>query len=94
MARSQETSQHVHQEICWAAMTTVVNLGNIVQRVVDRFDQDPFAQEQFVVEPDQAWFHRAFDRSEQCSAALHQPRQQVFGQIAFITDPFAKEALG
>jgi hypothetical protein len=93
MAISQETSQYVHQEICWAAMTTVFNLGNVFQLIVDGFDQHPFAQEQFVVEPDQAWFHIPLDRGEQFYATLHQPRKPLFGQIAFITDQFAKEAL-
>jgi len=74
-------------------MTTVFNWGNVFQLIVDGFDQHPFAQEQFVVEPDQAWFHVPLDWGEQFYTALHQPRQQVFGQIAFITDQFAKEAL-
>ena len=37
MAISEETSQYVHQEICWAAMTTVFNLGNVFQLLICRY---------------------------------------------------------
>ena len=70
----------------WAAMAALVNLRNVFELIVDGLDQHPLAQEQLIVEPHQAGLHVLADGSEQLDALLPQPRQQVLGQVAFISD--------
>ena len=73
-------------------MTTMFNLRNIFQLVVDGLDQHPLAQEQLIVELDQARLHGALDRGQQLYSLLQQPRHQLFGEVPLLSHEFPKEA--
>ncbi len=51
-------------------MTTMFNLGDILQLVMNGFDQYPIAPKEFVVKPDQERLYILADRSEQLDALL------------------------
>ncbi len=70
------------------------NWGDVLQLIVDGLDQSPFAQEPLLVEPDQTQLHAPFDGGQQLDFPLHQPRHQVFGEVACVPDQLAKAALG
>jgi hypothetical protein len=84
VAVGDEASQHIDQEIRWTPLATMFNLGDILQLVMDGFDQHSLAQEQLIVESDQAWLHVLADGGEQIQPLLQEARHQGWGEIAFI----------
>ncbi len=88
-----QSTDDINQKVGRAAMPGMFNLSLVFQLVVDRFDEHPLAQEEFICEFDQALFHGPLDGSEQFHALLQERGDQGLREIAFISKQRPEESL-
>jgi len=74
-------------------MATVFDLRDVFELVIDRFDDDPFAQEPLVRARDQAVFHIPLDGGKQLDPVSKELLKHPLGEIAFVAQQFPKESL-
>ena len=65
-----QSRQQVDQEIDLRAMTCVLDLADVLELVVDGFDQRSFAQQEFIDHRHQLVLHILFELGDQLQAAL------------------------
>ena len=93
MAISDQTGKDVDEAVDRAAMTSMLNLGDIFELIDDAFDDGPFAQEQFVNPRQQAVFH-VFPElgNELDTQRVEELFKQRLRNIAAIRNQLAKQA--
>lgn len=83
----------MHHEIVGTAMARMLNLADILELIVDRFDQRPFAQEQLISQIQDLAVHVLTQLGDQMHPVLHQELlSQGLGDVAFVAKEFAEEA--
>jgi hypothetical protein len=94
MAVSNQPSHQVHQEVDRAAMTRMLDLADILELIIDRFNDGPLAQEQFVRHLKQAVVHLFAQLRDEVNALGDQEvLRERLGKIAFGVFEFARSVL-
>jgi hypothetical protein len=77
---SNEFSQHdVEDKVERAAMARMLNLGLVLELIVDGFDDIAFAEQELVEQRDQAIFHNGFESGNPLNPLLLQLLEQGVG---------------
>jgi len=91
VAVSNQAAQNIDAEVDRTAMTRMLNLGDVLQLVDDRFDNGTLASQQLIGEPHQSGFHVALRLGKQLDAAgAEQLLKQRLRHIAPVCKHFAK----
>ena len=81
------------EEVEGAAVRGVLNLTDILELIVDRLDQSPLAEQEFVCQGEQPVLHVLAELRDQMEALLD---EEGFGEglraVALVPEQFAKEA--
>ena len=93
MTIGNQPTDHIDEKIGWTPMATVFDLRDVFELVIDRFDDDPFAQEPLVRARDQAVFHIPLDGGKQLDPVSKELLKHPLGEIAFVAQQFPKESL-
>ena len=90
---SNQACDQIDKEIDKAAMSGMFDLRNVLQLVVDGFDDCAFSEQQFVDPGHQAVLHILANASHQLNIFLKQLGEQVLRDIASVCKELAKEIL-
>ena len=94
MAVSDQPTQEIDTEIERTAMTGMLNLRDVLELVVNGFDDGTSAEQQLVTEGHQAVFHVGFELSDELYTVLKELLKGGLGEIAFVAKQLAEQALG
>lgn len=83
----------MNKEVVDTSMATVLNLGDILELVMDCFDKGALAQHEFVPQWHQPRFHVAANAGNKLDVLLQQLFKQGLGEIAFVTKQLAEQGL-
>lgn len=91
MTIGNQPTDHMDEKVGWASMATVFNLRDVLQLVVDRFDDGPVAQQPLVRQRDQPVFHVLLEWGKQLYSLEEKCLKEPLGQIAFVAQQFAEQ---
>ena len=72
MGISDQARNEIDEEVKGAAMARMLNLRNVLELVIDSFDDGTLTQEQFVGHEHQLVFHIGFEFGDELNALLHE----------------------
>src|SRR5215831_763088 len=93
MTVGKESSKQMHHEICWTAMTRVLDLRNILELVDNGLDDRSFAQQQFVRQMHEMILHVFAQPGDQLESLFKEQSRQGSGNVATIPKQFAAQSL-
>ena len=93
MRVSNQTADQIDTEIGKATMTSVFNLGNVLELVDDGFHDCSLALQEFVSHIHQPVFHIGLELGDELDALLPKLLKESLRQVAFVPKQFAKQAL-
>jgi len=88
-----ETGNQIDQKVIDAAMAGMLDLRNVLELVIDGFNDGSFAKKQFVRQRDQAVLHVLAQRGDQLKALCEQLFKQSFGDVAPVTEQLTEQVL-
>ena len=75
-------------------MTGVFNLADVLELVVDGFDEGTLAQQQFIGQGEQLVLHPLAQLGNQLQVLFSQGLEELLGEIAPVPEEFAGESFG
>jgi hypothetical protein len=90
---SQQTGDEIDHEVGNAAMAGMGNLRNILEWVVDGFNQRPLAQHEFVEQGDEAILHILAQRRDELEVVGKELFKEWLRKIAFVAEELAPQPL-
>ena len=94
MAISNQPGNQIDQEIVDTAMPRMGDLRNILQLVIDRLNDGPFAQEQLVHQGQQSILHILANGRNQLNATSKQRLKELLGNVALVREQLPEQLLG
>jgi hypothetical protein len=92
MAVSDQVSNKVDHEVGNAAVSGVLDLGDVLELVIDGFDDSALAQQELVEQRQQAVLHVASDRCDQMKSLHDQLPCKLLGDVTFVAEKLAGQA--
>ena len=89
-----QASQQMHHKPCHTAMPGVLNLADVLQLVVDRLNERPFAEKQLIPPPHEPILHVLADFGQEFESLSKEGIVQGLGNIAPITKELAESRWG
>ncbi len=73
-------------------MTSMLNLGDVLQLVGDAFNDGAFAQQEFVAQGHEAVLHIGLETGDELNALLEQLLEHRLRQVTLVTEQLAKQS--
>jgi hypothetical protein len=87
-----QASKDINKKIRDTAMTSMSNLRDVLELVIDRFNEGTFAQEKPVSQGHETIFHVLAQGCNELDILSEQLVKERLRNLAFVTEEFAKEA--
>lgn len=94
MTISDESAKQVHQEVAMAAMTTVLDLRDVLELIDDRLNDESPAQEHLVPQEHKPVLHVGSESRDQMNAMIPQFLEAFLADIPFVAKQLAEKAFG
>jgi len=95
MAIGNQASKQIDNEVDWATMAGMLDLGDVLELVIDGLDDGTFAKQHDIVVCDQTALHvRAQEGDQLHTKRVQQLRCQFLADVALVTDELAEELSG
>src|SRR3990172_3803257 len=92
MAISNQTANEIDKEVNWTAMARMFDLRNVFELINDGLNNSAFAKQEFVHQRHENIFHVRTNTCHKLNAECAQEFfRELFGNIAFISEQFAKQ---
>ena len=75
-------------------MAGMFELTNVLELVVDGFNQSPLAEQNFILEREQAGLHLFFEFGEELDSAVPKLGEEGLGEVAALANEFAEQPAG
>src|SRR5215204_7596997 len=75
-------------------MAGVFELTNVLELIIDGFDQGSFAEQNFIPEGEHAEVHLFFEFGEELHSLVPKLREEGLGDVATIANEFAEQPAG